>query len=126
MIVSNDSINSENKPMYAQMGGQVNAGGINNMLSKLNPKNWFKTDYSDKGTYSQAYSAARNNGELEFMYKGKRYNTNYNGTPQQQLQQTGLTDAQRQNRNFAQNRLQRNLNPFDYSNMESRDFSTVV
>ena len=43
--------------------------------SWLNPYNWGVEDYSEYKTRGQAFNAARNAGEEEFMYKGKRYNT---------------------------------------------------
>lgn len=35
--------------------------------SKLNPKNWGVSDYSDKGSFNTAYSSARKAGEKKFM-----------------------------------------------------------
>jgi hypothetical protein len=43
--------------------------------SWMNPKNWGVTDYSDRKDFSTSYSYARNKGEKEFLYKGKRYST---------------------------------------------------
>ncbi|HNQ20407.1 MAG TPA: hypothetical protein PKI46_05030, partial [Bacteroidales bacterium] len=60
--------------------------------SNLNPKNWGVTDYSDRKDFNTAYSDARNKGEKEFLFKGNRYNTDYKGTPQQQLKETGITN----------------------------------
>lgn len=60
--------------------------------SWMNPKNWGVTDYTDKGDFNTAYSTARKAGEKEFLFNGKRYNTNYKGTPQQQLKETGITN----------------------------------
>lgn len=111
---------------YMQQGGQVNVQGINSILSNLNPKNWFKEDYSNLPTYGDAYKKARNNGDTEFMYKGKRYNTNYRGTPDQQMRETGLTDQQKQNKNFIEKRLEKNIYPYSYDNLISRTFNAVV
>ena len=62
--------------------------------SWMNPYNWGITDYSEKGNFNAAYSTARKEGKKEFLFNGKRYNTNYKGTPQQQLKETGITDEQ--------------------------------
>ena len=62
--------------------------------SWMNPKNWGVTDYSDKGDFNTAYSSARKEGKKEFLFNGKRYNTDYKGTPQQQLKETGITNEQ--------------------------------
>ena len=43
--------------------------------SKLNPKNWGVSDYSDKGSRGAAFTAAREAGEKEFIFNGKRFNT---------------------------------------------------
>jgi hypothetical protein len=43
--------------------------------TKLNPKNWGVTDYSDKGDFNTAYSTARKADEKEFLFKDKRYST---------------------------------------------------
>ena len=60
----------------------------------LNPYNWGVPDYTDKGDFNTAYSTARKEGKEEFLFNGKRYNTDYKGTPQQQLKETGLTNEQ--------------------------------
>jgi hypothetical protein len=62
--------------------------------SWMNPLNWGVTDYSDKGDFNTAYSSARKEGKKEFLFNDKRYNTDYKGTPQQQLKETGLTNKQ--------------------------------
>ena len=53
--------------------------------SKLNPKNWGVSDYSDKGNFNTAYSTARKAGEKEFMWNNKRFNTQNAGTASQQF-----------------------------------------
>ena len=63
---------------------------------KINPKNFNVPDYSNKGDFNTSYSLAKKSGEKEFMWNNKRYSTNYNGTPQQQLKETGITDNQLQ------------------------------
>lgn len=112
--------------LYTQMGGRVDAGAINNILSKVNPKNWFKEDYSQYKTYGEAYQKARQDGEKEFLYKDKRYTTSYKGTPAQQLKETGITDSQKGTRNIVTERLANNLYPGGYNDMISRVKSTVV
>ena len=82
--------------------------------STLNPKNWGVEDYTDKGDFNTAYSSARQAGEKEFMWNNKRYSTNYKGTPQQQLKETGITDEQLQNQNIIKNKLYHNLQPRGY------------
>jgi hypothetical protein len=44
--------------------------------SLFNPKKWGLNDYSDYSSYNSAFRNARESGEKEFVYKGKRYNTN--------------------------------------------------
>lgn len=48
----------------------------------INPYNWGVTDRDDDGTFNQAFRAARNAGEDEFMWYGTRYNTELAETPQ--------------------------------------------
>ena len=43
------------------------------------------------------------------MWNNKRYNTNYKGTPEQQLKETGITDKQRLSNNFIRDRIENNL-----------------
>lgn len=47
----------------------------------INPYNWGVTDRDDDGTFNQAFRAARNASEDEFMWYGTRYNTNLKPTP---------------------------------------------
>lgn len=56
----------------------------------LNPNNWGVNDYSDKGTFSKAYESAKKKGEEEFMFNGKRYTTDYAGTPRQEVGKYGV------------------------------------
>lgn len=108
------------RPYVKYQGG----GGIPNWI---NPKNWGVSDYTDKyPDKDKAFAAARKAGEKEYLYKGVRYITNYNGTPQQQLKETGITNEQLQNRNFIQERLSNNLNPYGYVNAVNRVFDAVV
>lgn len=86
----------------------------------LNYKNWGLKDYSDYTTRGSAFKNARTNGEKEFMYKGVRYNTNYAGTPEQQLRETGLTNEQIQDRSKLNKNLGKNLLPVSYENLPIR------
>jgi hypothetical protein len=92
----------------------------------LNPKNWRVRDLSNFKTKGEAFNTARNDGEKEFMYKGARYNTNYAGTSEQQLKETGLTNEQIQNRSALNKNLAKNLFPVSYENAVSRAWSAGV
>lgn len=120
-------------PQMAQEGGTISPpqrteqkfqiGGI---LEKLNPKNWGVSDYSDKKDFNTAYSTARKEGLTEFMYNGKRYNTDYAGTPTQQLEETGITNEQIQNRSNLNKNLTENIYPYSYNNLEKRIWTAGV
>ena len=88
---------------YAQDGSLL--PDWDKVKATLNPKNWGVEDYTDKGDFNTAYSSARKAGEKEFLFNGKRYNTNYKGTPQQQLKETGITDKQNMPHTFLRNRI---------------------
>lgn len=92
----------------------------------LNPKNWGVEDLSNLKTRGEAFNTARNKGEKEFIYKGTRYNTNYAGTPEQQLRETGLTNEQLQNRSALNKNLSKNLFPVSYRNMIGRTLSAGI
>jgi hypothetical protein len=92
----------------------------------LNPKNWGVEDLSNLKTKGEAFNTARNKGEKAFIYKGTRYNTNYAGTPQQQLKETGLTNEQLQNRSTLNKNLANNLFPYGYDNAISRVWSAGI
>ncbi len=68
-------------------GGLIKAqyGLFDKVKSTLNPYNWGVEDYSKEKNFNKAYASAKKAGEKEFMYKGKRYNTNYAGTPRQEV-----------------------------------------
>jgi hypothetical protein len=99
----------------AQRQGLTNQYDIRNTM--LNPKNWFPNDYSKLPTFDKAYQAARQQGEKEFIWKGKRYSGEYAGTPEEQLRQTGITNEQLQNKSFVDEKLHRNLNPVGYGSI---------
>lgn len=92
----------------------------------LNPKNWGVEDLSNLKTKGEAFNAARNKGEKSFIYKGTRYNTNYAGTTEQQLKETGITNEQLQNRSALNKNLSKNLYPVGYENAISRTWSAGV
>lgn len=99
-----------------QQGGEVSSfPNWDKIKASLNPKNWRVEDYTDKGEFSEAYSSARQAGEKEFMWNGKRFNTDYEGTPAQQLKETGITNDQTGDKSFAARRLQKNMFPFEYN-----------
>lgn len=80
----------------------------------LNPKNWGVTDYTDKGSRGAAFAAARKAGEKEFMWNNQRFNTKYNGTSEQQLKETGITDKQMLKSNIVRDRMEDNIYDFEY------------
>ena len=49
----------------------------------LNPMNWGVSDRDDDGDFKQAFRAARQAGEDEFMWYGTRYTTDLKSTPKQ-------------------------------------------
>jgi len=92
--------------------------------SVLNPKNWGVEDYTNKGDFNTAYSTARQAGEKEFMFNNKRYNTNYKGTPEQQLKETGILNEQLQGKSELRDRMYENLTPINYN--VSRLYNTII
>jgi hypothetical protein len=101
---------------------QVNEKTANKILGEtwnwiiihINPKNWGVSDYTNKGNFNFAYSLARRVSEKEFMWNGKRYNTNYAGSPQQQLKETGITDDRLGIQGKLENRAYRTVKPSIY------------
>ena len=71
-------------------------------------------DYSEYKTRGEAYRAARKAGEKEYMWNGQRLNTKYDGTAQQQLKETGITNNQFLQNNFIRDRIDKNLQDFEY------------
>ncbi len=109
---------------YAQDGSLF--PNWNKLRQVLNPKNWWVPDYSDMESKADAYKEARKNGELEYIYKGVRYNTKYKGTPEQQLRETGITDKQLQSQNFVHRRLTNNVRPLGYADPYGRVYDAVI
>lgn len=73
---------------YAQDGSLF--PGWDTIKANLNPKNWGVKDYTDRGEFDSAYNSAKKAGEKEFMWNNKRYNTNYGGTPRQEVGSYGV------------------------------------
>lgn len=97
----------------AQDGILTTLGEIANKVKK-GISNWGVKEYDDKKSFGDAYSAARKEGQAEFVFKGNKYSTKYKGTPEEQLNETGITDAQLQKRNIIQDQLAKNITPFGY------------
>jgi hypothetical protein len=76
-------------------------------------------DNLEKRSFSNAYSEARKKGKTKFSYQGKDYSTKYKGTPEEQLKQTGITDAQLHDRNIIQDQLAKNLSGVGYEFSEA-------
>jgi len=91
----------------------------------FNPKNYGVKEYSEK-TFDKSYTKARSEGEKEFLYENRRYNTNYNGTPAEQLKETGITDTQITGTNIIKDRLHKNMNDFEYDNPIEGIVNTVL
>lgn len=73
------------KPIKAYGGSLPKAqdgGEETSWTDYINPYNWGVTDRDDDGTFNQAFRAARNAGEDEFMWYGTRYNTELAPTPE--------------------------------------------
>ena len=47
----------------------------------INPWNWGVSDRDDDGTFQQAFRAARNEGDSDFLWKGTRYTTELKAAP---------------------------------------------
>lgn len=72
-------------------GGSLSKAQLGKYIPNwLNFYNWGVADYTDKGDFNTAYYSAKKSGEKEFMWNGKRYNTNYAGTPRQEVGAYGI------------------------------------
>lgn len=109
--------NGNQEIFYGQDGG---------WKTYLNPKNWGVDDFSKEKDFDSAYKKARQQGLKEFLFKGERYNTNYKGTPQQQLRETGITNNQLHDRGKFEKRLGENLSPVSYNNMPNRVYKGSI
>ena len=83
-------------------------------------------DYSQYKTKDEAYAAARKAGEKEFRWNNKRYNTNYKGTREQQLKETGITDEQRLQSNIIRDRIDNNLQDFEYHDINQENKNDIM
>lgn len=79
--ITDYKVKEEKQITYAQTGG---------ILSMLNPKNWGVKDFSNEGNFNTAYKKAKLQGNEEFMFNGKRFNTEYGGTPNQEVKRYGV------------------------------------
>lgn len=100
---------------YAEDGSLLPDWG--KVKSTLNPKNWGVKDYTDKGDFKTAYAAARKAGEKEFMWNNKRFSTDMEGTPEEQLKWSGITNDQIGTTWIGKN-LANNLFPAGYSSSD--------
>jgi hypothetical protein len=83
-MTTNDGLDEKGNYIYYN---DLN-GGID--FSALNPKNWGINDYSNLKSFNEAYKIAKTNGENNFMWNGKRFNTSYAGTPRQEIGAYGI------------------------------------
>jgi hypothetical protein len=81
------------EPRKAQLGNMI-TGTTNALRAAYDVvsgiRNLGTEDYSDKGDFNSAYSAAKKAGEEEFVWNGRRYNTKYAGTPRQEVGTYGV------------------------------------
>lgn len=80
VMMNFDTTEDPSQVLTARQGGIIKAR--TGWTAYFNPKNWgvSRYDTDDNGnqrTFNQAYGAARNAGEKEFLYNGKRYNVQY-------------------------------------------------
>ena len=80
----------------------------------LKPKTWMVSDYSQYKTRGEAYAAARKAGEKEFIWNYKKYTTESDMPPEQQMKVYGITDKQRLRSNIIRDRIDNNLQDFEY------------
>jgi DNA-directed RNA polymerase subunit RPC12/RpoP len=57
----------------------------------LNPANWGTSRYDDAGTFKEAFRAARNEGDSDFLWKGERYSTELKVAPKTPAKPKGIT-----------------------------------
>lgn len=117
---------AEDGTIIADPGDGFLKGLWHGIKRSANPKNWGKADYTAEKDFGSAYQKARGEGAKEFTYKGERYNTKYDGTPEQQLRETGITDNQMHDRTNKEKKLSENLAPFGYQNMASRYLDAAI
>ena len=81
---------ANNAPAKQEEVEKAQNGWMDKISSTLNPNNWGVDDYSSSKNFNTAYSSAKKKGEEEFMFKNKRYNTKYAGTPRQEVGSYGI------------------------------------
>lgn len=113
------------EPVTAQSGKRIPAWNVT-LPPWFDPRNWGVADYSDRKTRGEAYRDARKNGEKYFLYRGNKFNTKYDGTQEQQLKETGVTDERIHNRSTFEKRLTENIYPYSYEQMDERVWDAVV
>lgn len=58
----------------------------------LNPRNWTVENLGEEPSFNQAFKKARKMGLTEFLYNGRRYNTQSNESPKTQFNKFGNTN----------------------------------
>ena len=86
---------------------------IDNIKDKLDPRNIGLNDMSNEKDFNSAYAKSRKSGDKEFLYNGGRYNTNYKGTPEQQLKETGILDEQLGVNKVVRDKIYKNVTPYN-------------
>jgi len=86
---------------------------IDNIKDKLDPRNIGLNDMSNEKDFNSAYAKARKSGDEQFLYNGDRYNTNYKGTPAQQLKETGILDEQLGVNKVVRDKIYKNVTPYN-------------
>jgi hypothetical protein len=73
----------------AQTGKEVKEN--TSWTAYLNPANWGTSRYDDAGTFKEAFRAARNEGDSDFLWKGDRYSTELKAEPKEPAKPKGIT-----------------------------------
>lgn len=81
---------------------------------------------NDRISFGEKYSQSRAAGKKRFLWRGKLYSTEYAGTPQEQLEQTGITDDRIQGQNWLRNRVAENITPRGTGHLKSAVKSIIL
>jgi len=73
----------------AQTGKEVKEN--TSWTAYLNPANWGTSRYDDAGTFKEAFRAARNEGDSDFLWKGDRYSTELKAESKEPAKAKGIT-----------------------------------
>ena len=73
----------------AQTGKEVKEN--TSWTAYLNPANWGTSRYDDAGTFKEAFRAARNEGDSDFLWKGDRYSTELKAESKEPAKVKGIT-----------------------------------